>query len=48
MQCCAVQSSAVLPDVLKEGEVEVLVLEPGQLQVTVHVGAVGVSVPGKI
>ena len=33
-----------LPDVLEEAEVEVLVLQPGQLQVAVHIGAVGVSV----
>ena len=34
-----------LPDVLEEAEVEVLVLEPGELQVAVDIGAVGVSVP---
>ena len=34
-----------LSDVLEEAEVEVLVLEPGELQVAVHVGAVCVSVP---
>ena len=34
-----------LLDVLQEAEVQVLVLEPGQLQVAVHEGAVGVSVP---
>ena len=33
-----------LADVLEEAEVEVLVLEPGQLQVAVHEGAVGVPV----
>ena len=33
-----------LADVLEEGEVEVLVLQPGQLEVAVHVGAVGVAV----
>ena len=33
-----------LSDVLEEGEVEVLVVEPRQLQVAVHVGAVGVAV----
>jgi len=33
-----------LPDVLEEAEVEVLVLEPRQLQVAVHEGAVGVPV----
>ena len=34
-----------LSDVLEEAEVEVLVLEPGKLQVAVDIGAVGVSVP---
>lgn len=34
-----------LSDVLEEAEVQVLVLQPGELQVAVHVGAVGVSVP---
>ena len=34
-----------LSDVLEEAEVEVLVLEPGELQVAVNIGAVGVSVP---
>jgi len=33
-----------LADVLQEGQVEVLVLQPRQLQVTVDVGAVGVAV----
>lgn len=33
------------PDVLEEGKVEVLVLEPGQLEVAVDVGAV--RVPGQ-
>ena len=33
-----------LPDVLKEAEIEVLVLEPGELEVAVDVGAVGVAV----
>ena len=33
-----------LSDVLQEGEVEMLVLEPSQFQVAVHVGAVGVTV----
>ena len=37
-----------LPDVLKEAEIEVLVLEPSELQVSVHVGAVRVSVPANI
>ena len=36
------------PDVLKEAEIEVLVLEPSELQVSVHVGAVRVSVPANI
>lgn len=35
-----------LPDVLQEAQVQVLILKPGQLQVAIHVGAVGVSVPG--
>ena len=34
-----------LLDVLEEAEVQVLVLEPGQLQVSVHEGTVGVPVP---
>ena len=33
-----------LSDVLEEGEVETVVLEPGQLEVAVHVGAVSVAV----
>ena len=37
-----------LPDVLKEAEIKVLVLEPGELQVSVHIGAVRVSVPANI
>ena len=34
-----------LPDVAEEAQVQVLVLKPGQLQVAVDVGAVGVPVP---
>ena len=34
-----------LSDVLEEAEVEVLILEPSELEVAVHIGAVGVSVP---
>ena len=34
-----------LSDVLEEAEVEALVLEPGELQVAVHVSAVCVSIP---
>ena len=37
-----------LSDVLEEAEVEVLVLEPGKLQVSVHISAVRVSVPANI
>ena len=33
-----------LTDVLKEAQVEIFILEPGQLEVAVDVGAVGVSV----
>ncbi len=33
-----------LADVLEEGEVQILVLQPGELQVAVHVSAVGVAV----
>ena len=42
------RSRKTLPDVLKEAEIKVLVLEPGELQVSVHVGAVRVSVPANI
>ena len=34
-----------LSDVLQETQVQVLILQPGQLQVAVDVGAVGVPVP---
>ena len=34
-----------LTDVLQEGQVHVVVLQPGQLQIAIHVGAVGVPVP---
>ena len=34
-----------LSDVLEEAEVEVLILEPSEFEVAVHIGAVGVSVP---
>ena len=34
-----------LADVLQEAEVQILILEPGQLQVAVDVGAVRVPVP---
>ena len=34
-----------LSDVLEEAQVQVLVLEPGQLEVAVHEGAVSVAVP---
>ena len=37
-----------LPDVLKEAEIKVLVLEPSELQVSVHISAVRVSVPANI
>ena len=39
------RSRKTLPDVLKEAEIKVLVLEPGEFQVSVHIGAVRVSVP---
>ena len=42
------KSRKTLPDVLKEAEIKVLVLEPGELQVSVHIGAVRVSVPANI
>ena len=42
------RSRKTLPDVLKEAEIKVLVLEPGELQVSVHISAVRVSVPANI
>ena len=42
------KASKTLPDVLKEAEIKVLVLEPSELQVSVHIGAVRVSVPANI
>ena len=37
--------SQLLPDVLKEAEVKILILKPGEFQVAIHIGAVRVSVP---
>ena len=34
-----------LPDVLKEAEIEVFILKPSELQVSINIGAVSVSVP---
>ena len=42
------RSRETLPDVLKEAEIKVLVLEPSELQVSVHIGAVCVSIPANI
>ena len=42
------RSRKTLPDVLKEAEIKVLVLEPSELQVSVHISAVRVSVPANI
>ena len=34
-----------LPDVLKEAEIEVFILKPSELQVSINIGAVSVPVP---
>ncbi len=36
--------SGDLPDVLQKAQIQILVLEPGQLQIAVHVSAVGVPI----